>query len=83
MTFRGQQLTSQGLKETFIIGDLLKGDQTDTLISVISDLGLEQLISSATRITAESATCIDHVYAKKQKDTSNLFHYCEIFRIKM
>ena len=48
--------------------DLLKGgDQADLLISAASELGLQQLISSATRITAETATCIDHVYSKTKK----------------
>ena len=43
------------------------GDQSDALISATSELGLIQLISNATRITSDSSTCIDHVYAKSKK----------------
>ena len=62
----------KGLKDTFIVGDFIVdllrgGEQADALISATSELGIIQLISNATRITSDSSTCIDHVYAKSKK----------------
>ena len=66
ITFVESRKKEKGLKETFVVGDfnvdqLKGGDQADSLISATSELGFQQLINSATMITAKTATCIDHV----------------------
>lgn len=52
--------------------DVLKPDQSNTLINLMEDYGFTQTIQAPTRITPTSRTCIDLTFTNLQRHTSGV-----------
>ena len=64
-------------KEFYILGDFNRDLLNSTIkinwLDFIAPFGLNQLVSQATRVTARSATLIDHIYCNMQENCSNIY----------